>query len=344
MEYRRLGNTGLKVSALSYGAWVSFGYQLGVPQAKELINRCWEAGVNFFDNAEVYAHGEAEEIMGQALKELGYPRKDFAITTKVFFGDTREPTVTAKGNSRKHIVEGLRESLKRLQLDYVDVVFCHRADPDTPIEETVRAMNWVIDQGMAFYWGTSMWSAQQIEEAWQIAGRLGLMGPCVEQPHYNLFNRDKVEDEYKPLYQKYGLGLTTWSPLHSGVLTGKYSKGAVPEGSRFLLDQYKWLGDKMLHENAWQLDAVDKLKPIADDLGCSLAQLALAWCLFNKHVSTVIMGATKMHQLEDNLKAIEVLPKLTPELVAKMTAIVAAEEVAASKASAAAAGNEAGRA
>eukprot|EP00877_Chromochloris_zofingiensis_P001264 jgi/Chrzof1/11138/Cz05g25090.t1 len=319
MEYRRLGNTGLKVSALSYGAWVTFGAQLDTKPAKELMSACRDAGVNFFDNAEVYAKGQAETIMGQAIKELGWKRSDLVISTKIFWGGDG-PNDT--GLSRKHIIEGTQASLKRMQMDYVDLLYCHRPDPNTPIEETVRAMNWIIDQGWAFYWGTSEWSAEQILEAWRIAEKLDLIGPAMEQPQYNLFERHKVEVEFKPLYEKYNLGLTTWSPLAYGVLTGKYSKGQIPEGSRLTVEQYKGLRDRVLNEKQHQLEIVDNLKPVADELGCTLAQLSLAWCLKNPHVSSVITGATKVEQVKDNVGAISVVPKITDDVLQRIDKIV----------------------
>lgn len=315
MEYRRLGNTGLKVSALSFGAWVTFGTQVPLQQAKELLQASRDAGVNFFDNAEVYAKGKAEEIMGQAFKELGWKRSDLVISTKVFWGGEGP---NDSGLSRKHIIEGTKASLKRLQLDYVDVLFCHRPDPNTPIEETVRAMNWVIDQGWALYWGTSEWSAEQLQEAWRVSERLGLIGPACEQPEYNMFARKKVEQEFKPIYESHGLGLTTWSPLASGILTGKYSGGSVPEGSRFALADYKSMAEKKLVQKRAQVDAVDQLKPIAEQLGCSLAQLALAWCLKNPHVSTVITGSTRVEQIKENMAAMQVVPKISDELLKKI--------------------------
>ncbi|KAI3428542.1 hypothetical protein D9Q98_007364 [Chlorella vulgaris] len=321
MEYRQLGRTGLKVSCLGYGFWVTAGYQTGVAEAKELIQKCLDYGVNFFDNAEVYANGEAEKIMGQALKELEVPRNEVVLTTKIFFG-TGSDAPTSKGLSRKHIIEGTKASLQRLQVDHVDVLYCHRPDPNTPIEETVRAMNWAIDQGLTFYWGTSEWSHDQIAEAWSIADRLGLVGPCVEQPEYNLFHRKRVEEEYGPLYGKHGTGLTTWSPLCSGILTGKYSGGSVPEGSRMGLERYKHLAQQQLVEKKHQLELVDQLKPVADELGCSLAQLALAWCAKNPNVSSVITGSTKVSQVEDNMGALKVIPKLTDEVLKKIDSIV----------------------
>ncbi|KAH9576176.1 hypothetical protein CY35_01G148300 [Sphagnum magellanicum] len=317
MEYRNLGRTGLKVSALSYGAWVSFGNQLDVKDAKVLLSRCREAGVNFFDNAEVYANGRAEEIMGSAIRELGWKRSDIVISTKLFWGGQGP---NDKGLSRKHIVEGIKASLRRLDMEYVDLLYCHRPDISTPIEETVRAMNWVIDQGWAFYWGTSEWSAQQITEAWEVAHRLDLIGPAMEQPEYNLLAREKVELEYAPLYKSYGLGLTTWSPLASGVLSGKYSKGNIPEGSRFALENYKNLASRSLVDDI--LNKVEGLKPIATELNVPMSQLAIAWCAANPNVSSVITGATKEHQVIENMKALQVLPKLTPDVMERIDAVV----------------------
>eukprot|EP00249_Psilotum_nudum_P010344 c22484_g2_i1 orf=172-1038(+) len=273
MQYRHLGRTGIKVSVLSYGAWVSFGNQVDVNDAKALLSKCREHGVNFFDNAEVYANGRAEEIMGQAIKELGWKRSDLVISTKLYWGGSGP---NDKGLSRKHIIEGMKASLNRLAMDYVDVIFCHRPDVTTPIEETVRAMNYVIDQGWAFYWGTSEWDARQITEAWEVANRLGLIGPAVEQPEYNLLSRNKVEVEYVPLYKNYGLGLTTWSPLASGVLTGKYSNGRIPPDSRLALENYEFLANRSMVEDI--LNKVEGLKPIAQELGVTLPQLAIAWC------------------------------------------------------------------
>jgi voltage-dependent potassium channel beta subunit len=317
MEFRNLGRTGLKVSVLGYGAWVTFGNQLGVKEAAGILSRCREAGVNFFDNAEVYADGKAEEIMGAAIKELGWKRSDVVITTKLFWGGSGP---NDKGLSRKHIIEGIKASLKRLDMDYVDLLYCHRPDPSTPIEETVRAMNWVIDHGYSMYWGTSEWSAEQITEAWEIANRLGLIGPAMEQPEYNLFARKRVEQEYAELYKKYGIGLTTWSPLASGFLTGKYTKDNIPEGSRFALENLKQLAEKSLVDEAFA--KIEALKPIAKELDASLAQLALAWCAKNPNVSSVITGATKEHQVVENMKSIELLPKLTPEVMEKIHKII----------------------
>ncbi|KAK9805605.1 hypothetical protein WJX72_007413 [[Myrmecia] bisecta] len=323
MEYRHLGRTGLKVSVLSYGAWVTFGDKIGVPEAKKLLQLCRDGGVNFFDNAEAYAGGKAEEVMGQAIKELGWKRSDLVLSTKIFWGGAGP---NDKGLSRKHIIEGTKKALARLQADYVDLIFCHRPDPETPIEETVRAMNFVLDQGWAFYWGTSEWSAQQITQAWDVAHRLNLVGPAMEQPEYNLLHRDKVEKEYAPIYKEYGLGLTTWSPLASGVLTGKYSKGHVPADSRLGQESYKGLKEKKLVDET--LDKVDKLKPIADKLGVTLAQLAIGWAARNPHVSSVITGATKEEQVRDNLKSLEVIPKLTPEILEQIDNIVQSKPAA----------------
>jgi len=317
MQYNNLGKSGLKVSQLSYGAWVSFGNQVDVKEAKVLLQCCRDHGINFFDNAEVYASGRAEEIMGQAIREMGWKRSELVISTKIFWGGMGP---NDKGLSRKHIVEGVKASLKRLDMEYLDVVYCHRADPSTPIEETVRAMNFVIEKGWALYWGTSEWSAQQITEAWGIALRLDLIGPVVEQPEYNLLSRQKVESEYSPLYNNYGIGLTTWSPLASGVLTGKYSKDNVPANSRFALENYKNLANRSLVDDT--LLKVEKLKPIALELGVSLAQLSIAWCASNPNVSSVITGASKEAQIVENMKAIEVIPKLTPSVLEKIEAAV----------------------
>ncbi|KAJ3689066.1 hypothetical protein LUZ61_018230 [Rhynchospora tenuis] len=317
MQYKNLGKSGLKVSQLSYGAWVSFGNQLDVKEAKQLLQCCRDHGVNFFDNAEVYANGRAEEIMGQAIRELGWRRSDLVISTKIFWGGSGP---NDKGLSRKHIVEGTKASLKRLDMEYVDVLYCHRPDAATPIEETVRAMNHVIDKGWAFYWGTSEWSAQQITEAWAVADRLDLVGPIVEQPEYNLLSRHKVEVEFLPLYSTHGLGLTTWSPLASGVLTGKYNRGNIPPDSRFALENYKNLASRSLVDDV--LRKVNGLKPIADGLGVPLSQLAIAWCASNPNVSSVITGATKESQIIENMKAIEVIPLLTPDIMEKIEAVV----------------------
>ncbi|MCO5581407.1 hypothetical protein L7F22_035291 [Adiantum nelumboides] len=317
MQYRQLGRTGLKVSVLSYGAWVSFGNQVDLEEAKIILSRLRDFGVNYFDNAEVYANGQAEILMGQAIKELGWTRSDIVISTKIFWGGQGP---NDRGLSRKHIVEGIVKSLQRLDMDYVDIVYCHRPDVSTPIEETVRSMNYVIQQGWAFYWGTSEWDARQITEAWEVANRLNLIGPAVEQPEYNLFARHKVEVEFAPLYNRYGMGLATWSPLASGILTGKYNHDRVPHDSRFALEDFKefaraTLVDEVLHK-------VEGLMPIAMELDVPLAQLAIAWCALNPNVCTVITGATKEHQILQNMKALDVMPLLTRDILEKIEAVV----------------------
>jgi voltage-dependent potassium channel beta subunit len=306
MEYRRLGRTGIKVSALSFGSWVSFGPQLDVGRARDCLAAAYEAGVNFFDNAQSYAGGESERIMGRAIDELGWPRHTFLVSSKYFWG--LDDTVNA-GNTlnRKYLLEAIDPSLERFGLDHLDIVYCHRADPVTPIEETVWAMSDVVSSGRAHYWGTSEWSAADIRAAWDIAERHHLHKPVVEQPEYNLFNRRKVEREYVRLYDDIGLGLTTWSPLASGLLTGKYFDG-VPPGSRAALPGYDWLRD--LVTDPARNDKVRKLVAVADDLECSLAQLAIAWCLRNPHVSTVITGASHVDQVHENLAALDVLERL----------------------------------
>ncbi|EPS64143.1 hypothetical protein M569_10638 [Genlisea aurea] len=317
MQYKNLGRSGLKVSQLSYGSWVTFGNQLDVKEAKAILQCCRDKGVNFFDNAEVYANGRAEEIMGQAIKELGWKRSDIVVSTKIFWGG---PGPNDKGLSRKHILEGTKNCLKRLDMDYVDVLLCHRPDATTPIEETVRAMNYVIDKGWAYYWGTSEWSPQQITEAWGVAQRLDLVGPVVEEPEYNLFSRQRVESEYLHLCSNYGIGLATWSPLASGILTGKYNSGHIPPDSRFALENYKNLATRSLVDDS--LRKVEKLKPIAQELGVSLPQLAIAWCAANPDVSTVLTGATKLSQIEENMKAVNVIPLLTPSVMEKIESVV----------------------
>jgi voltage-dependent potassium channel beta subunit len=319
MEYRYLGTTGLKVSALSLGAWVTFGEQVGEEVAVECMQAAYDAGVNFFDNAESYGHGNAEVVMGNVIKRLGWKRSDLVISTKIFWGG-RGPN--DRGLSRKHIIEGANAALRRLQMDYVDLIFCHRPDLHTPIEETVRAMNFLIDQGKAFYWGTSEWSAAQIMEAYAVARREHLIPPAMEQPEYNMFHRERVEKEYAQLYQTLGLGTTIWSPLASGLLTGKYNHG-IPQDTRISLPQYDWLRKRFEGNEAQQkIDKVVKLAPLAESLGCTLAQMALAWCLTNPHVSTVITGASKASQVVENMKALEIVPKLTPEVIAQIEGIL----------------------
>ncbi len=312
MDYRRLGKTGLRLSALSLGAWITYGGQVGEEVAEKCMVAAYEAGVNFFDNAEAYAGGNAEIVMGNIIKRLGWRREDLVVSTKIFWGGSG-PNDT--GLSHKHIIEGVNNALRRLQMEYVDLVFCHRPDPNTPIEETVRAMDIVIRQGKAFYWGTSEWSAAEIMRADGLARQYGLTPPVMEQPQYNMFHRHRVEVEYAPLYRDLGYGTTIWSPLASGVLTGKYSAG-IPRGSRLALSGYEWLRDSAV--TPARLQAVERLKPIAAELGCTLAQMALAWCLTNPNVSTVITGASRPEQVAENMVALEVVPRLTDEVLARI--------------------------
>jgi voltage-dependent potassium channel beta subunit len=318
MNYRRLGRSGLKVSELSFGSWVTYGNQVDTRAARELMAAAYDAGVNFFDNAEIYAKGESEAIMGKVLKELGWPRIRYIVSTKFYWGLRTNVNDTNTLN-RKYLLDAIDGSLKRLQLDYVDLVFCHRPDPDTPIEETVWAMHDMIERGRALYWGTSEWSADEIRAAWQIADKHHLRKPVMEQPQYNLFHRQRVEQEYAPLYDDIGLGLTTWSPLASGLLTGKYRQG-VPAGSRGALETYAFLREGLVDAEKNRL--VGALEGVAKDLDCSLAQLALAWCLKNPRVSTVITGATRAAQIAENMQAVEVAARLDPSALARIEAIV----------------------
>jgi len=320
MEYRRLGKSGLQLSALSLGAWVTIGEQIGEETSYECMKAAFDAGVNFFDNAESYAHGNAEIVMGNVIKKAGWKRADLVISTKLFWGG-RHPNQT--GLSRKHIIQGARASLARLQMDYVDLIFCHRPDIYTPIEETVRAMNFLIDQGLAFYWGTSEWSADQIMEAYSIARQCDLVPPAMEQPEYNMLRREKVEREYVNLYHEIGLGTTIWSPLASGMLTGKYDNG-IPQGTRVTLEGYDWLREGFEDENAQQkIEKVKQLAPIAQNLGMNRAQLAIAWCLKNQHVSSVITGASKPEQVIENMQAMDFVSRLTPEVISQIEAVLA---------------------
>jgi voltage-dependent potassium channel beta subunit len=320
MEYRYLGKSGLQVSALSLGAWVTYGGQVGEQVAHECMQAAYDAGVNFFDNAEAYAQGKAETVMGNVIKKAGWKRSDLVISTKIFWGG-RGPN--DRGLSRKHILEGTIASLERLQLDYVDLIFCHRADIHTPVEETVRAMTYLVDQGKAFYWGTSEWPAERIMEACSIARREGLVPPLMEQPEYNMFDRQRVERDYAHLYQEIGLGTTTWSPLDSGILTGKYNQG-IPEDSRLDLEGFDWLRKGYESpEGQEKIEKVARLIPIADELDCTMAQLALAWCLVNPNVSTVITGASRPEQVEENMAALDVVPKLSGDVLARIEEILA---------------------
>ncbi len=320
MEYRRLGRSGLKVSALSLGAWVTYGAQVGEETAYECMTEAFDGGVNFFDNAEAYSSGRAEVVMGNVIRRAGWKRSDLVVSTKLFWGGKGPNDV---GLSRKRIIEGIDRSLSRLQLEHVDLLFCHRPDPDTPIEETVRAMNHVLAQGKALYWGTSEWSADQIADAAAIAAREHLIGPSMEQPQYHLFHRDRVEREYAKLYERIGLGLTIWSPLASGLLTGKYDHGDVP-GTRASLPGMEWLREELVGAAARpKIERVKKLKAVADRLGCTRAQLALAWCLKNPHVSSAITGATRREQVKENLGAMPVVERLTPDVMREIERIVA---------------------
>ncbi len=320
MEYRRLGKSGLQVSALSFGAWVTFAQQISKETARDLMRTAFDAGVNFFDNAEAYAQGGAEKVMGKILKKEGWGRDEFVVSSKVFWGGDKP---NQKGLCRKHVVEACHAALERLRVDYLDLYFCHRPDPATPVEETVRAMADLIAQGKVLYWGTSEWSAAQINEAANVARELGLPLPTMEQPQYNMFVREKVEKEFAPLYGDIGMGTTIWSPLASGLLTGKYNSGD-PGDTRMSLKGYEWLKERMSNDEAKrQLETVKALGSLASDLGTNLPRLALAWCLRNPNVSTVIMGASRVEQLEDNLGALEVVAKLTPEVLEKIEGLLA---------------------
>jgi voltage-dependent potassium channel beta subunit len=320
MNYRRLGRAGLKVSELSFGSWVTYGNQMDESVARECMAAAYDAGVNFFDNAEVYAKGRSETIMGEALRKLGWRRASYIVSTKFYWGLHDGPNEKNTLN-RKYLMQAIDGSLERLRLDHVDLVYCHRPDPDTPIEETVRAMHDMIAAGKALYWGTSEWSAGDIVSAYAIAERHHLHKPVVEQPQYNLFHRERVEKEYARLYEDYGLGVTTWSPLASGLLTGKYNDG-VPADSRARLKGYEWLSERVLDPD--KLRRVRALAPIAQEVGCTLAQLALAWCLKNPDVSSVITGASRPAQVVENMKALDVVQRLTPEVMARMEAIASA--------------------
>ncbi len=319
MEYRYLGTSGLKISALSFGSWVTFGNQIDNSVAYDCMVAAYDAGVNFFDNAEVYAAGKSETVMGEVLRKTQWSRDSYLVSTKIFWGGEGP---NQRGLSRKHIVEGTNASLRRLGLDYVDLIYCHRPDVHTPIEETVRAMNHVIDKGQAFYWGTSEWSAEQIMQAHAVARREHLIPPLMEQPQYHMFHRERVEVEYKRLYDEVGMGTTTWSPLAGGVLSGKY-KGKKLASTRSSMSDLSFLSD-LYEGDAAEKKAgiVQKLSALAADLSCSMAQLALAWCLKNPHVSSVITGASKLHQVQENMKAIEVCPKLDAEVLKRIETIL----------------------
>ncbi len=318
MEYRRLGKSGAKVSALSFGSWITFGNQIGNDVAKALMVKAYDAGVNFFDNAEIYADGKSEIVMGNILKELQWDRSTYMVSSKVFFGDGGT-LPTQRGLHRKHVIEACHAALKRLKVEYLDLYFCHRPDKETPIEETVRTMNTLIEQGKIFYWGTSEWSAQEIMEAHMIANKLGLEGPVMEQPQYNMFHREKMEAEFLQIFRNVGLGTTIWSPLASGILTSKYLD-QFPEDTRLNLEELRWLKKKNLTED--NLKKSKALKSLADELGVSLPKLAIAWCLKNENVSTVILGASKTSQLDETLTSLETVDVLTEDVMDRIESIL----------------------
>lgn len=320
MEYRRLGRSGLRVSVLSFGSWVTFDTQLKDSAAIDCMAAARDAGCNFFDNAEAYAGGESEAIMGRAIESLGWERWSYVLSTKVFWGVHGDTPNMRNTLNRKYLHHAIEGCLDRLRTDFVDLLFCHRPDPNTPIEETVWAMSDLVSAGKVLYWGTSEWSAEEIRAAWEIAERHHLHKPVMEQPQYNLLSRHRVETEYARLYEDIGLGTTIWSPLASGLLTGKYRDG-VPADSRGALPEYSWLGDRM--RNPKSLAKVENLRPIADELGCTLAQLSIAWCAANPNVSTVITGASRASQVVENFKAFDVIEQLTPDVLARIEAAVA---------------------
>lgn len=318
MEYRYLGRTGIQVSALSYGSWVTFHTQVGIDAAVESMSIAYNAGVNFFDNAEAYAKGKSEEVMGNAIKKLGWRRGSFLVSTKLFWG--LNDGVNEKDTlNRKYLIEAMNGSLKRFNMDYVDLVFCHRPDPNTPIEETVWAMHNLIEWGKALYWGTSEWSAAEIVSAIEIAERHHLHKPVMEQPQYNLLWRDRMEKEYARLFKDFGYGTTTWSPLAAGLLTGKYNNG-IPADSRGALQGYEWLREKFTDQEA--IERVKQLGKLADEIGVSLSNMAIAWCLKNPNVSTVITGASRVEQMHENMKALDVVEKLTPDVMNRIDDIL----------------------
>ncbi|MBX2934667.1 MAG: aldo/keto reductase [Ferruginibacter sp.] len=325
MEYRRLGKSGLQLSVLSFGSWVSFSKQINDKVADELMGVAYDKGINFFDNAEVYALGESEKMMGRVLKKKKWDRTSYTVSSKVFWGwrgKANKPNQT--GLSRKHVIEACHEALQRLQVDYLDLYFCHRPDKNTPIEETVWAMNHLIQQGKILYWGTSEWSGVEIMEAHRVADKLQLIGPVMEQPQYNLFEREKIEKEFLEIYKNAGLGTTIWSPLASGLLSGKYNDG-IPKGSRFALEGFNWLKDRWMVED--KIKKVRKLSELAAKLGVSTAALSIAWCIKNQNVTTAILGASKKSQLLDNLKALDVVALLTPDVLEKIENIMKTKPV-----------------
>ena len=318
MEYRRLGKAGIKVSSLSLGSWVTFGQQIGDDVAADLMKTAYENGINYFDNAEAYAGGRSEIVMGSILRKMAWSHESFLVSSKVFWGGSLP---NQEGLNRKHVIEACHNALRRLQVDYLDLYFCHRPDPNTPIEETVRAMSDLVHQGKVLYWGTSEWSAQEITQAHAVARENFLVPPTMEQPMYNLFGRHRVEKEYARLYPEFGLGTTIWSPLASGLLTGKYAGGIV-EGTRATLKDYDWLRDQLAREAKEKAGKVQKLGKIAQELGLSLAVFSIAWCLKNPNVSTVILGASKVPQLVENLQAVEAQEKFTPDVLKQIDELV----------------------
>lgn len=324
MEYRRLGNSGLQLSGFSYGSWVTFGNSVDVNLAVDCMTIAYDAGVNFFDNAEAYCWGQSELIMGEALRRLNWTRDSFCVSSKVMFGSKNKPGPLQQGLSRKHVMEACEQALQRLGVDYLDLYFCHRPDPHTPVEETVRAMHTLVQQGKVLYWGTSEWPAQQIVEAYELAERHHLTPPTMEQPQYNMFVRERVEQEYADIYRQYGLGTTVWSPLCSGVLTGKYN-GGLPEGSRATLDGYEWLAKNILSEMGQaRVRVTQELSGLAHELDLSMANLALAWTRLNPHASTTILGASSPQQLRENLAAVDAVGKLSGDVVERVETILQA--------------------
>lgn len=320
MEYRRLGKSGLQLSIVSFGSWVSFKKQIDDSKADELMSLAYDNGINFFDNAETYADGESEKMMGRVLKSKNWDRSSFIVSSKVFFGRYgKHFKPNQKGLSRKHVIEACEEALQRLQVDYLDLYFCHRPDRNTPIEETVFAMNTLLNQGKILYWGTSEWSGVEIMDAHRIAEKFNLAGPVMEQPQYNLFHREKVEKEFDRIYDTVGLGTTIWSPLASGLLTGKYNEG-IPEDSRWHMEEFSWLTDRWMKEE--NIKKVQKLSSLAKELGVTTAALSIAWCISNPRVTTAILGATKKEQLMQNLEAVKVKDILTPEVLEKIEDIM----------------------
>jgi len=316
MDYRRLGSSGLQLSALSFGAWQTFGKQIPRNEARNLVAAAWDHGVNFFDNAEVYAFGEAEQVMGDVIADLRLPRDGFVVSSKAFFGAVREPAPTQHGLSRKHLFDACHAAIRRLRVDYLDLFYCHRPDPQVPMAEIVSTMDMLIRQGKVLYWGTSEWPAEAIREAHAVAHAGGFMAPVMEQPEYNLLQRDRFEQEYAPLYAEFGMGTTTWSPLASGLLTGKYADG-IPEGSRLADPNNGWLRD----EADTRMARAARFTALADEAGMAPAPLAIAWILRNPNVSTVILGASHTGQLLQNFEALELLPRITPELAARLDAL-----------------------